>query len=198
MKSFLSDYLVVFQNLTVPGFIYLLGVLILIKSITRFRLDKDILKNKELIFLVSILVIVFSFVIGLIVYLAGQEIKTIVLKSFSTNLYKKTVDLDYINNVYGVLILIRHLIISISFLTISIAIYFKKEGKVVKNLGFFIIMYFVLFLILSLAYFKIKDIVDFATEGNHFYWIWILFGIIFCFVCSLGSILMVNCRNNKN
>lgn len=195
MKSFLSDYLVIFQNLTLPGFFYLLGALILIKTYTNIKIDERIKDNKELLFFVSILVVVFSFIIGLTVYLAQQELKSLIFKTLDAKKLKPTSDVgNYYNNVYCVLIMIRNLIFSISFLVVSIAICFKREGKRLNNRGFFIIMYFILFSVLSLAYLKTKSLLDIANAGKPICMIWILVGIIIPFSISLFSIYIVNTR----
>jgi len=199
MKSFLSDYLIIFQNLTLPGFLYLLGVLFLIQARTTIKIDKIIEKeNKELYPYIIILIIVLSFIIGLIAHLAEKEIFSFFkLNNAINNKLKCSNDQEYSDNVYGVQILIRHLIFSISFLVFSIAIYFKKEGKKITQKWFFIIMYLILFSVLTLAYLKIKDILDQLRKGKPNSKLFIISAVIILFSISLVSICTVNCRNKK-
>ena len=193
MTSFLSEYLELFLNLTLPGFFYLLGVLVLVQAYTKIKIFKTVKKNKEFLLYISILVVVFSFIIGLVVYLAEQEVKTLFIKSLDNEHSKLSeADKKSFNNMYCVLIMIRHLLISISFLVISIAIYFIRTKKRLNNKRFFTFIYTLMFLILSLAYFKIKYLLDNLSKDKPICWLWILGTILMFFSISLIGICSAN------
>ena len=196
MKSFLSDYLVLFQNLTLPGFFYLLVVLVLIKDYADIDLIKKVKENKEFLVYISILVLVFSFIMGLAAHLALQEVKTLFINRLDDVHSKPSVDQKFFNNVYGVLIMIRHLIISISFLVISIAIYFNRTKKRLNNKWFFTFMYILMFLILSLAYCKIRYVfVKISDSKQNCIWIVILYSMLF--LVSFIYFMFINIRLSK-
>ena len=176
MESFLSDYLVLFQNLALPGFFYLLVVLVLIQDYANIEIIKILKENKDFLIYISILVIVFSFVMGLVAHLALQEVKTLLRIPSNSSRVQGEISI----NVYGVLIMIRHLLISISFLVISIAIYFIRTKKRLNNKRFFTFIYTLMFLILSLAYFKIRDVfVKMSDSKQNCCWILILYLMLF-------------------
>ena len=191
MKSFLSDYLVLFQNLALPGFFYLLVVLVLIKAYANIEIIKILKENKDFLIYISILVIVLSFVMGLVAHLALQEVKTLLIHS---NYSKDQGEISI--NVYGVLIMIRHLLISISFLVISIAIYFIRTKKRLNNKWFFTFMYILMFLILSLAYCKIRYVfVKISDSKQNCIWIVILYSMLF--LVSFIYFMFINIRLSK-
>jgi hypothetical protein len=159
MESFLSDYLVIFQNLVLPGFFYLLGFIVLLQAYTRIDALQIFNDNKQFALYISILVVVFSFIIGLVIFLAEQEVKTWFFPSVNgTNQahpYPK-----FYQNVYCVLIMIRHLILSIVFLVLTTAFYLIRKKKRLDYKWFFTIMYTFLMAILTLSYLRIKEILD--------------------------------------
>jgi hypothetical protein len=166
MESFLSDYLQLFQNLTVPGFIYLLGILLLIQAYTNIKVFNNIDKIKELYLPISILVVVFSFILGLVIFLAEQQIIGQYVIGPSPDPTKIQYAKFY-QNVYCALIMIRHLIISIFFLVSALIVYLYKERKPLAHKWLFTIMYLVLIVVLTLAYIKIKDILDNNYNAYH-------------------------------
>jgi len=196
MNSFLSEYLVLFVNLTLPGFFYLLGVVFLLQAYTDIDIIKKVKKKKNNKFLIyiSILVVVFSFIIGFMAHLALQEVKSLIDNGHPQS--QKVP--EQFNNVYGVLLMIRHLLISIPFLVFSIAIYFKKTNKRLNNKGFFTLMYFILIVILSFAYFKIRSILIEWSEGDSISWIWLAGSFLLLFSISLIRILTVKSREKNS
>jgi len=221
MNSFLSEYLVLFVNLTLPGFFYLLGVVFLLQAYTDIDIIKKVKKKKNNKFLIyiSILVVVFSFIIGFMAHLALQEVKSLIDNGHPqsqkapeqfNNVYGFIIFIfdnghpqsqkvpEQFNNVYGVLLMIRHLLISIPFLVFSIAIYFKKTNKRLNNKGFFTLMYFILIVILSFAYFKIRSILIEWSEGDSISWIWLAGSFLLLFSISLIRILTVKSREKNS
>jgi hypothetical protein len=197
MESFLSDYLTIFQNLTLPGFFYLFGILLLVQAFTKIKIFEKIKDDKEHVFFIGILVIVLSFIIGFVFYLSEQEVKSIFIKSLDDVHPKCTVDSKGYSNVYGVLIMLRHLIISIFFIIISLTVYYKKENKTLNNKGFFILFYTSLVLILSLSYFKIKYLIDSWSTNKPIGWFWILITIVILWAISLMAVLGVKTSLKK-
>ena len=202
MEPFLSDYLVIFQNLALPGFFYLLGFLVLIQVYLRIDVYKIIKHNNEYAIYIGILFIVISFIFGLTIYLAEQELKTLFIRKLDNvflkeELQKKGYSESY-SNKYCVLIMLRHLIISISFLVFSLGRYLKLENKKINNKWFFISIYFFVFLILTLAYFRIKELIDKMSTGESICWILILGVIALLFIISLLGISFNKTHLTKN
>lgn len=188
MEPFLSDYLVLFQNLTLPGFFYLIGLLVIIQAYTKIEIITLIKENKMFWIYIGILVIIFSFIIGLVAHLVVQEVKSLLLKLIDENLFddiqrKCSADKEAYMNLYGVLIMFRHLIFSICFVIFSIALYLIRRKKRLNNRGFFTVMYAIVILLLSLAYFKIREVFLRWSIGDGSYWIYII--IALCFLVPL-------------
>ena len=198
MESFLSDYLALFQNLTLPGFFYLLGVVVLIKAFTEIDLIEKIKNNPKFALYISILVVVFSFIIGLTAHLALQQVKTWLMFIFDYRGPKPLKGYELFNSVYGVLIMFRHLIISILFLVISIGTYLNRTKKKLKKRWFFSIMYILSISILLLAYRKIHCVLAAWSIGNQSYLFWIFVGfVLLFFIISLIMIIWLVKWNKK-
>ena len=129
MTWFLTDYLSLFQNLILPGFVYLVGIIFLIEAYTQFKVWESIKDYKDFSLYIGVFVLFLSFIVGLIIYLAEQELKSIIFSKYNFGKPKLGVDPKRYNNIYGVLIMLRHLIISVSLLLVSMSINFKKKRK---------------------------------------------------------------------
>ena len=205
MAPFLSEYLLLFINLTLPGFFYLIGVLVLIQAFTENEIIKIDKKNKKFLVHISILVVVFSFIIGLTAHLALQDVKRLIIYILDNGVQKslKIESPILINKasyvgIYGVLIMIRHLILSILFLFNSIAFYEIRKNKGFDTKWLFFIIYSFLILILSLAYDKIRTLLNILRKGESDYWVWIFVGVFsLLYISSLIMILFVK-SSKKN
>ncbi len=188
MESLLSDYLRIFLNLIIPGFIYLLCIFILLKTYNIVDIWDKVKKNKEFYPYLGILIIILSFLIGLVAYLTEQEIKVIKnnivaiitgSEGEECNFIHK-VDQQLFNNVYGVLIMLRHLIYSISILVLFIVISVSSPIKKDFNKKFILIFYLFIYTVLLLSYFKIRMVINsWNNEENETLSIIIVFAIFF-------------------
>jgi hypothetical protein len=186
-----------FQNLTVPGFIYLLGFVFLIQAYIHFNLWLCLKKGKDYLFYIGIAVIVISFILGLLFHLTEQELKTIILKSNFESVKKSDVPEQEYSSVYGVLIMIRHLILSITFLIFSLSKSMRKRGIALKSKGLYILIYLALYLMLVLSYFKIRGIISEWSCGKPFPIGCIIGVFAMFFIISLISILIIPRHKNK-
>lgn len=195
MSSFLTEYLVIFQNLTLPGFLYLVGILFLFQSYTSFRIANILKTYKDYIFYIGVLTIIISFILGFIVFLALQQIKTLLFDKYFNGEPYSSIDISVYNNMYGVLIMIRHLIISTAFLICSVIHYMRKEDIILNHKRFYITIYLIFSIILSLSYFKMKEIIDLKTCGTPIKDFWIILG---CFAVTIIPVVYIFLPDIKN
>lgn len=208
MTTLLSDYLRLFINLTIPGFLYLIGIIILIQGKTGIKILSIFKQGDKFLLYIGIIVVVFSFILGLSVHLAEQglqlTIKSIVFffsekKDLLDKLDKGLIDpkKSYKSNVnlYGVLIMLRHLILSIIFIVFSLSFYLNKK---LEKTGFYFIIYCSLILILLLAYFKIKYMIDLLYIGFHVPWYYVAISFLVFFAISLITFFCINRKKSVN
>ena len=155
-----SKYVLEFINLTVPGFIYLSATFILLMALTDNKPFKLIKKRGYLLY-VSIFIVVFSYLTGFLMHLAEQRIIHTIFPHYLDEFLslKKTYDAEGMTEIYVVLIMIRHLIVSTLFLAISLIIWFNKNNK--KKYKVFTIHFFIVVIaVLSLAYLNERSVIN--------------------------------------
>jgi hypothetical protein len=166
----LSNYLLRFIYLTVPGFIYLIGAFYLLQAFTDNYLMDVMVRNKEYNFYLGILVVIFSFIIGFIMHLAEQKILHWIFPKFKkpadflfgmSDVQKQSWD-----DVSAILVLIRHLIISTVFLGCALYTWFALIKKI-DLLVLFLVTFLIILGVLTLAYLKEREmIVQWRAEAK--------------------------------
>lgn len=193
MESYFSDYLAVFQYLTIPGLLYLFGLLILIQTHYKIQILKFLKRNKEFILYLGILFVVCSYILGFVIYLAEQEVLTF-LKLSGRGYIKPEIDTKDYENLYGVLIMIRHLVFSICLLVMAVSYNFIRKGKRHKSKGFIAAVYFIGMSILFLAYFKIRIVFENWSIDNPFHWYYTFIVFLILFFTSFILVLSINIK----
>ena len=174
-----SENILIYIYLILPGFVYLLVLFFLLQAFTNNYLLNFILKNKEFLLYISILVVVFSFAAGYIIHLSTQFIIHLIRPEFLEEA-KKLGDVPDIAarkvwmDTYAIFATIRHLFISTLLLGISIWIWLKKRREVKSRYPWKkesrnpFIIYIIILVILILAYYKekktFKNWMDYAVE----------------------------------
>jgi hypothetical protein len=157
MEYFISDYLKLFITLIIPGFIYLLSFGILIKTYLNINVWDFLKNNREFATYFSFIFLLLGFLFGIIVYLTEQQVISWLrdIEVYSEPTKKK--EFDY--NVYSVLMMLRHLIYSLSFLTVILVLLSHKLKTIVKTKWFLVLTYIVFYVFTSIAYFKIRTVI---------------------------------------
>lgn len=159
MDSILTKYIRHFIFLTIPGAFYLLAAYLLFLKLSNYLpIDYEVL-IKSLTFVQAVIIGIFSYVVGMVSYLAEETILHIIIPKFKKeqDKVKDRSDPDRVNisEKYAIMIMLRHIVYSNLIICLILHISKNIDDKLVCSVT---VIQWIFIFILILAYLKIRNV----------------------------------------